>query len=109
MNGLKIMVFLFWGVLTSVTVYAFLSLGGEGGMVFFTDFAHPWRAQFNTDFLMHIFLFSVWVFYREQSKVVGLVAALLSLLGGLFTLLYLGFAMQRAKGDVRKFLLGCHA
>lgn len=109
MGSLKVLMVIFWIVLVTITVFAMQSLGSEGGMVFITDFSHPWRAQFNADFLMHIFLFCIWVFYREESKVVGLIAALLSLMGGLFTFIYLAYAFHRAKGDPRKFLLGTHA
>ena len=109
MQGLKILTLLFWVVLTAITVFAMQSLGSEGGMVFITDFAHPWRAQFNTDFLMHIVLFCIWVFYREESKVIGLIAAFLSLMGGLFTLIYLVYAIHRANGDPKKFLMGANA
>ena len=109
MRGLKVLVLIFWTVLVTITVLALLSLGSEGGMVFITDFSHPWRAQFNADFLMHIALFCIWVFYREESKIVGLIAALFSLMGGLFTLIYLAYALHLANGNPRKFLLGAHA
>ena len=109
MQSLKAVLIVFWIALTGITIYAILSLGSESGVVFFTDLSHPWRAQFNTDFLMHIILFAIWVFYREESKVVGLIAALLSLLGGLFTFLYLVVAVYRSNGDVKKLLLGKHA
>jgi hypothetical protein len=109
MRSLKVLMIFFWVVLVTITVLAVQSLGSEGGMVFITDFSHPWRAQFNADFLMHIFLFCTWVFYREESKVIGVIAALFSLMGGLFTFIYLAFAIHRANGDPRKFLLGTHA
>ena len=109
MRSLKILLILFWIVLSGMTIYAVQTLGSEGGMVFLTDYTHPWRAQFNTDFLLHIALFCIWVFYREESKIVGLFTALLSLMGGLFTFLYLAFAIHRSNGDPRKFMLGVHA
>ena len=84
------------------------ALGSEGGMLFVADFAHPWRAQFNTDFSIHLLLFMTWVFWRETSKAIGTLAALGCLMGGLFTLPYLLVAIWRAKGDVRALLLGAH-
>jgi hypothetical protein len=109
MNALKVLLIVLWIVLTGITIYAIQILGSAGGMVFITDFQHPWRAQFNTDFSIHILLFIVWVFWREKSKAIGLVSALLCLMGGLFTLLYLLFAVHQAKGDPKKLLLGTHA
>lgn len=98
-----------WLLLAGVTVWAVSSLGLEGGKVFFDDFAHAWRAQFYTDFLLHVLPITAWVFWRERSKTVGLLCALGTTLGGVFTLLYLLAATYRAEGDVRRLLLGHHA
>ncbi len=109
MKALQILIAIFWIMITAITVYAVRELGSEGGMVFITDFAHPWRAQFNTDFSLHLLLFAIWVFWREKSKVQGLVCALLCLMGGLFTFLYLLVSLYRAKGSSKNFMLGTHA
>jgi hypothetical protein len=98
-----------WLLLFYVTAHAFVALGADGGMVFISDFAHPWRAQFNTDFSLHIVLVALWMFWREPSKAVGLLCALGAMAGGVFTLLYLLIATFRAGGDPRKLLLGRHA
>ena len=97
-----------WLLLVAVTANAFIKLGADGGMVFFSDFSHAWRAQFYTDFSLHILLVAAWVFWREPSKLVGLLCALGTALGGVFTLLYLLIASVRAQGDVRRLLLGKH-
>lgn len=109
MNALKVLLVALWIALVGITIYAVQTLGSAGGMVFVTDFQHPWRAQFNTDFSIHLALLIVWVVWREKSKPVGLLSGLLCLMGGLFTLLYLLVAVQRANGDPKKFLLGVHA
>jgi hypothetical protein len=109
MNALKVLLVALWILLVGITVYAVQALGSAGGMVFVTDFQHPWRAQFNTDFSIHLTLFIIWVVWREKSKAVGLVSGLLCLMGGLFRLLYLVAAVHRAKGDPKKLLLGVHA
>ena len=109
MNALKALLLVLWILLTGMTIYAVQVLGTNRGLVFISDFSHPWRAQFNTDFSMHLLLFILWVVWREKSKAVGLVAGLLCLMGGLFTLLYLLVAAYRAKGDPKKLLLGVHA
>jgi uncharacterized membrane protein len=108
MKALKLLLVILWVLIVAVTTRAFYELGGDGGMVFITDFSHAWRAQFNTDFSIHLLLFSIWVFWREESKAVGLVSALLCMLGGVFTLLYLLTAIHRAEGNVKTLLLGAH-
>jgi hypothetical protein len=97
-----------WLVLVAVTAHAVMTLGVEGGNIFLTDFAHPWRAQFNTDFTLHVLPIAAWILWREPSKLVGLLCAVGTMAGGLFTLLYLLVASFRARGDVRQLLLGKH-
>jgi hypothetical protein len=108
MKAFNVLVIILWLLIVGITWRALHALGSDGGMVFVSDFSHPWRAQFNTDFSIHLLLFAIWVFWREKSKIVGLVAALLCVLGGMFTLLYLLLAAYRAQGDVKKLLLGVH-
>ncbi len=109
MQGLRLFVLAGWVVLLAVTWRAAAELGFAAGNVFFSDFSHPWRAQFDTDLSLHLLLFAVWVFWREHSKPLGLVCAVLCALGGLFTFPYLLVAMSRARGDARVVLLGAHA
>jgi hypothetical protein len=97
-----------WLALVAVTAHAVMVLGVEGGNVFLTDFAQPWRAQFNTDFMLHVLPVAAWILWREPSKPVGLLCAIGTMAGGLFTLLYLLVASFRAQGDVRQLLLGKH-
>ena len=80
-----------WTVLFFVSAHAVQAMGaGAAGAVFFGDFAHPWRAQFNTDFSLYLLLAAAWMVYRSRHWALGLVWALLAVnLGGLFTLAYL--------------------
>lgn len=98
-----------WLLLAGITVWAVATLGLDSANVFFSDYAHAWRAQFYTDFLLHVAPIAAWVYWREQSKLVGLLCALGTLMGGVFTLLYVLVATFRADGDVRRLLLGHHA
>ena len=98
-----------WVLLVGVTVWAVTTLGIGGGKVFITDFAHAWRAQFYTDFMLHVIPITAWVFWRESSRVVGIACALGTTMGGLFTLLYVLAATYRAGGDAKRLLLGRHA
>lgn len=100
-----------WAVLLLVSIRAVtaMGLGAESG-VFIGDFAHPWRAQFNTDFSLHLLLAAAWMVYRARSWALGLVWAVLAInLGALFTLAYLLVVSIQARGDMRAVLLGRHA
>jgi hypothetical protein len=100
-----------WVVLFFFSVRAVSTMGlGAAGAVFVGDFAHPWRAQFNTDFSLYLLMAAAWMVYRARSPWVGLIWAVLAInLGGLFTLAYLLVASVQAKGDTRLVLLGRHA
>jgi len=109
MNVLRGFLILGWLLLAAVTARAVAMHGLEGGNVFFSDFAHGWRAQFYTDFLLHVVPIAAWVYWREASKLTGALCVLGTLSGGLFTLLYVLVATYRADGDARRLMLGCHA
>jgi hypothetical protein len=99
-----------WLWLLYVTLHAVQQLGlSTAGAIFVGDFAHPWRAQFYTDFCLHVALVGAWIVYRTRPWYVGVLCALLAINGGIFTLAYLSVISIRAKGDVRKVLLGWRA
>jgi peptidoglycan biosynthesis protein MviN/MurJ (putative lipid II flippase) len=108
MNLFRGFLILAWLLLMAVTFHAINTLGLEGGKVFFDDFAQAWRAQFYTDFLLHVLPITAWVFWREPSKIAGLLCAVGTTFGGVFTLLYLLIATFREQGDIRRVLLGRH-
>jgi len=109
--GFRVALVLGWAVLFTVSVHAIQSMGANAaGAVFIGDFAHPWRAQFNTDLSIHLLLAAAWMIYRSRSWVVGLVCAVLAInLGGVFTLAYLLVATFQARGDMARVLLGRRA
>jgi hypothetical protein len=100
-----------WLVIFWISFQAVSRMGfGPAGDVFIGDFAHPWRAQFNGDFAIHLLLVAAWMIYRSKSWIVGLVCAVLAInLGGVFTLAYLLVVSFQTDGDLRKLLLGQHA
>lgn len=110
MNIFRIVLGIVWLVLVFVTVAAIQKLGVDGSNIFISDFSHPWRAQFNSDFSAHLFLMAVWIIYREPKLWVGILSAIFSVLGGgAFSLAYILLATFRTSGDARKLLLGKHA
>jgi hypothetical protein len=107
----RLLLCLGWAVLLVVSVHAVEAMGfGAAGSVFMSDFAHPWRAQFNTDFSLHLLLVAAWMIYRSRLWVVGVVCAVLAVnLGAIFTLPYILVATFHARGDLTKVLLGHRA
>lgn len=108
LTSFRVLLCIGWAALLIVTVQAVNALGADGaGQTFFGDLSHPWRAQFNTDFGLHLLLVAAWMVWRSKSLPVGLLCGLLAIfMGGLFTLAYLLVASIRAQGDMRKVLLG---
>jgi hypothetical protein len=111
MTMLRGFLLLAWAAATGTMVWATAEMGFSAGItIFLGDFAHPWRAQFNADFLAHLILMGAWIFYREPSEVGRWVCAPAAIfLGGAFSFLYIVVAATRAGGDPRALLLGRHA
>lgn len=66
-----------------------------------------WRSQFNTDFIVYLLLFAVWVTWREGGTAKGYAFGVLSVvMGGMFSFPYLLRATYVANGDPRGVLLG---
>jgi hypothetical protein len=76
--------------------------------VFFGDMAAMgWPGQFNLDFMFMLTLSALWVAWRHQFSIAGLLLGLLALFGGsLFLSTYLLALSWLTRGDVRQVLLG---
>jgi hypothetical protein len=100
-----------WVIAAVTMVWGVTEMGmSAAGDVFIGDFAHPWRAQFNADFLAHLILMAAWIFYREPSPVTRYICAPAAIfLGGAFSFLYIVVAASRVDGNPRALLLGRHA
>lgn len=109
MNLFRIVLVIAWAVLAFITWRAIAVLGSDAANIILDDFSHPWRAQYYSDFILHVLLVSGWVCWREQSRAVGVACALACIGGGaLISLIYIFIATFRADGDSRKLLLGRH-
>lgn len=77
------------------------------GDVFFGDMTHPWRRQFNIDFLAHLLLVGLWLGSTAQRRwsapLVGLAAVIG---GGLFAFGYLLVRSFGGDGSISYLLLG---
>jgi hypothetical protein len=111
MNAFRLVVFIAWVVIVAITANAVLKMGIQAsGDTFFGDFAHPWRAQFNGDFAIHLLGVAAWMVWRERKWPVGLLYGFLAVnLGAVFSLAYIFVMTYRANGDMRALLLGKHA
>jgi hypothetical protein len=110
MNLFRIVLVIVWALLAFITWRAITLLGSDGSYIFLEDLAQPWRAQFYTDFVIHVVLVAGWVLWREPAKIAGVLWALACISGGaLVTLLYVFITTYRVDGDARKLLLGKHA
>ncbi|MET0377950.1 MAG: hypothetical protein ABW049_03075 [Spongiibacteraceae bacterium] len=110
MNIFRLMLACALAVVVAITVHAIQQMGMQAGDIFFGDFAHPWRAQFNADFTAHLLLMAAWMIWRERQLWIGVLCGILAIvMGGAFSLAYILVASFNVKGDVRKLLLGAHA
>lgn len=101
---------------STITIYVITILAINNGgfnwpIVFFGDlFNLDWRAQFNTDFLIHLFLLALWISWREGFTPRGIIFGFLSIfMGGMFGFPYMLLAIYKANGNPEQTLLGVHA
>lgn len=109
-NLFRLALAVMWLGLLYVSIQAGQALGwDQAGDVFFGDMGHPWRAQFNIDFGFHLLLVAAWMAWHAQSRLLGLVFAVLSVMGGgVFTFAYLLIQSIRLRGNIPALLLGRH-
>jgi hypothetical protein len=99
-----------WLVVAWATFRAGSTLGlGVAGDIFLADLSHPWRGQFNLDFLGHLVLIAVWLVWSASSRTLGVAFGLLAVIGGgLFTFAYLFVQTFRHDGSIASMVLGRH-
>lgn len=100
-------VFQFIAIL-AYTLYAGMNNGWDLISVFFGDLtALNWPGQFNFDFLNYLILSAIWVAWRHQFSLLGiLLGTIASVLGILFFAPYLLYHSIKSKGSTKKLLLG---
>lgn len=99
-----------WLVVAWATWRAISAMGvGAAGDVFMADIAHPWRGQFNLDFLSHLLLVGLWLGLTARSKLTAPLVAVAAVLGGgLFSFAYLIVRSLGGDGSLAHLLLGRH-
>jgi len=108
MNAFRIFLVAVFVVIAGYTLVVVASHGLNLLPVFFGDMTRmEWPGQFNLDFMCMLLLAGLWVSWRHQFSVTGVVLGLVAVFGGaLFLSAYLFVESFRTKGDMRKFLLG---
>jgi hypothetical protein len=94
----------------AVSIYAAVTMGINWPAIYFGDLLNlDWRSQFNTDLLICLCLFAIWVTWREGFTPKGFLFSFLILSwGSLFSCPYLLLVTYQAKGDPKAILLGVH-
>ena len=95
----------------SITVLASVNHGINWPAIAVNDLiALNWRSQFDTDFLVYLFLGATWISWREGGTAKGFVFGFLSVFfGGMFSFPYLLITAYQTNGDLKALLLGVHA
>jgi hypothetical protein len=111
MTSLRTLLLISTVIIFAISIYALITKGANWPAIFFGDLIYlDWRTQFNTDFLIHLFLLATWVSWREGFTTKGFIFGFLSIfMGGMFGFPYLLHATYKASGDPKKILLGVHA
>ncbi|MDJ0517080.1 MAG: hypothetical protein QNJ74_12780 [Trichodesmium sp. MO_231.B1] len=93
-----------------VTVYAVATKGINWPAVYFGDLLNlDWRSQFNSDFLIHLFLLATWISWREGFTIKSFIFGFFSIfMGGMFSFPYLLYATYKARGKPKEILFGVH-
>jgi hypothetical protein len=109
-NLLRLLLAVGWLTVAWATFRAGSTMGlGVAGDIFFADLSHPWRGQFNLDFLGHLLLVAAWLVWSAPSRLRGIAYGLLEIVGGgLFTFAYLFAKTFRQDHGIASLVLGRH-
>lgn len=95
----------------ALTIYVAIAMGLNWPVVYFGDLLNiDWRSQFDSDLLIYLSLFTIWVSWREGFTPKGFIFGFLSIFwGGMFGCPYVLLATYQAQGDPRLLLLGVNS
>ena len=104
----KIIALLGVAAMTAVLIYGFTAgdFGTDGSEIL----RNPWGIVSLVDLYTGFILFSAWIVYRERSILASVIWVVLMMVLGFFTAsLYAFIALQKSKGDWKRFWMGKHA
>lgn len=110
MTILRLYLVLFLAVLGIYTGIVIANHGMGLVQIFFGDMAAlTWPGQFNLDFMGFLLLSGLWVSWRHEYSLVGLLLIPLAVFGGMgFLTVYLLVESFRVNGDFKALLLGAN-
>jgi hypothetical protein len=109
MTLVRVFLVIGWAVVAWATVRATGMGLGLAGDFFFGDMSHPWRGQFNLDFMAHLLLMALWLWWTEKNRMLAPAFGLLAVMGGAF--FSFGYLLVRSFGgdkSMSHLLLGRH-
>lgn len=108
MTAFRVLLIVLGAILVGYTGVVISNHGMGLFNVFFGDMAAMgWPGQFNLDFMFMLTLSALWVAWRHQFSIAGLVLGLLVFFGGsLFLTAYLFVLSRLTKGNMEQMLLG---
>lgn len=105
MKSAKIISFIGLMAMTGVLFYGFTQgdFFADGGKLL----ANPWGIVSMVDLYVGFVLFSLWIVFREKSRVHAVIWVILMMVFGFFTgALYVLIQLIRANGDMKQFFYG---
>jgi len=107
-TAFRVLLGVLWVILVGYTGVVISNHGMALLNVFLGDMAAMgWPGQFNLDFMFMLMLSALWVAWRHQFSIAGLLLGLLAFFGGsLFLATYLLVLSWMTNGDPRQILLG---
>src|SRR5271170_990371 len=98
----RVLMVIAWLAMVWISYVAIRDMGASVAVkIFFDDYNHPWRAQFNSDFLVHLLLAMTWFLYRFKSPWKGILCAVLTwFIGSVFVLPFIFVTLARNGGNV---------
>jgi hypothetical protein len=109
MNLVRLLLTIGWIAVGWATVRAAGMGLGLAGDIFFGDMSHPWRGQFNIDFLAHLVMMAVWLGWTAKNRALAPLVGLFAIIGGaFFSFAYLLVRSYGGDQSLRHLLLGRH-
>ena len=108
MTVFRAFLILVWVVIVGYTAIVISNHGLGLLAIFFGDMkTMTWPGQFNLDFLFMLMFSAVWVSWRHQFSIAGILLGLLALfLGSMFLATYLFVLSWQTHGDMKQVLIG---
>ncbi|MEM9446775.1 MAG: hypothetical protein AAGA18_15645 [Verrucomicrobiota bacterium] len=108
MPVLRTILIVFFLIIASYTAIVLLDYGFTLFPIFITDILSlNWSGQFNLDFSLYLLLSGIWIAWRHQFSLGGIVMGLIAAILGMVVFApYMLITTLKENGDLKKVLLG---